>query len=124
MEGIKIISEVFRMEWPLGLVFITIVISPIFVIAAIITAKDHIDSIRSNRELKKRDWILPLLLIFIVSSVCSWAIIHNINEHIHDPGYIEYTVEPDDTVKINEFYERYQVISYNQGKFKVRLNDQ
>ena len=68
-----------------------------------------------NQSKKEKITLLICSILIIISNIGYW--ITQINKY--NTTHIEYTVITDNSVGINDFYEKYEIVSMNGNEFRV-----
>ena len=68
---------------------------------------------KSNKANKITIFICSIILVII--NICFWIV--QINKY--NTTHIEYTIIVDDSVSFNDFYEKYEIISINEDRYRV-----
>ena len=116
MEGIKVLNQVEIMDNSLTLLITAIilgVLSCVFVIGTIVSA------VISNKETA-----VATFFIFFLFSWIGFLITKNASEKkIIPTGKYEYQVTIDDSVSMNEFYEKYEIVEVNGKIYTIKIKE-
>ena len=59
-------------------------------------------------------------LICAISIIVACVVFWRFQINTYNTTHMEYTVTIDDTVSFHEFYERYEIISENNGEYRIK----
>lgn len=128
MEGVTLIKEYTKLSG-IGFVLKLVII---IIILVITMALSYVICIGGIALSKKKDssiyWIIGLILTLVV-----WLTFHVATESVDIHRFIpekfqepigEYEVVLDNDVDMNEFYKRYEIIDFEDGKYIIKFKEE
>lgn len=117
MEGITILNKVDIMELPLWVNVIIIVLSIITFLSIGMSVVDAIKDITNGHC-----WIFLVVTTVAYIALVIMGIMGNVDKQLltEPTGKYEYQVTIDDSVSMNEFYEKYEIVEVNGKIYTIR----